>query len=328
MKAFRTTTSDGPAGLCLADAPEPSHGPDELLVAVRATALNRADLLQTKGLYPAPAGAPRDIPGLEYAGEVLATGDRVTRWRPGDRIMGIVPGGAWAERLAVHQDEALPVPTALSFTDAAAVPEAFATAFDALVLQGALRYGSTVLVHAATSSVGLAAAQLCRALGARAIGTGRDAAKLERARALTGMDCVPVAREAPAFAATVRAQTGGAGCHLLLDLVGGSFAAESVEALAEGGTWLLLGLLGGASATLPLGRLLQRRLRLVGSTLRSRGLGERLALAGELRRTLVPLLEAGAVAPVVGAVVDPQGLVPALERMSRNELFGKVVVAW
>src|SRR5271168_4381878 len=182
MKALRIIHPGSESGIELADAPEPVTGPADLLVQVHATALNRADLLQVLGRYPPPKDAPQDIPGLEYAGTVVAVGPKALRFKPGDRVMGLVSGGAFAERLVTQEREALPIPEVLSFERAAAVPEAFLTAFDALVLQGGMRPHARVLIHAVASGVGTAALQLVRAFRGEALGTARGAGKLERCR--------------------------------------------------------------------------------------------------------------------------------------------------
>ena len=204
MKVFRTTGAGGPEVLSLDERPELTPGPSELLIGVRATALNRADLLQVKGQYAPPPDVPADVPGLEYAGEVLAVGPRCRRFKPGDRVMGLVGGGAWAEQLTIHEREALPMPEGMDFTDAAALPEVYLTAFDALVLQGGMRPGETALVHAVASGVGSAAAQLCRAMGVRVVGTGRNAKKLERAREWGVEHTVLVDGTPPRFAEAVK----------------------------------------------------------------------------------------------------------------------------
>jgi putative PIG3 family NAD(P)H quinone oxidoreductase len=326
MRAFRIAQPTGPRGLALAEVAEPGFGPDEVQVQVRATALNRADLLQTMGRYPAPAGAPQDIPGLEFSGEVAAVGARVTRWKVGDRVMGLVGGGAWAERLVTHERELARVPSNLSFAEAAAIPEAFLTAWDALVTQGGLSLGQSVLIHAVASGVGTAAAQICREFQARAVGTGRTAAKVERARAL-GLAGTVVVGEKPAFAAEVRALLPG-GVELALDLVGGAWTAETLEAMAPKGTLMLVGLVAGASATLPLGTLLSKRLRVIGTAMRSRALEEKIAVAQQLDRRLVPLFEAKRLAPIVDAVLPMTELAAALERVANNDTFGKLVLTW
>jgi putative PIG3 family NAD(P)H quinone oxidoreductase len=295
---------------------------------VHATALNRADLLQLKGHYAAPPDAPPDVPGLEYAGEVLAVGLRVRRFRVGDRVMGIVGGGAWAERLTVHEREALPVPEGLALADAAALPEAYLTAFDALVLQGGLLAGERVLIHAVASGVGSAAAQLCRALGASVVGTGRTAAKLARASEWGVGHTVAVEGSPPRFLDAVREATGGRGVDLALDLVGGGWLPETLEAMAPRGRVLLVGLVAGGRAEVDLGLVLRKRLRLTGTVLRSRPPEEKMALAQAAERHLVPLFHTGALRPVIDAVLPITAMREALERLARNETVGKLVLRW
>ncbi len=328
MHVFRTTGAGGPEVLSLEERPDLSPGPSELLVRVRATALNRADLLQLRGGYAPPPDVPQDVPGLEYAGEVLAVGPRVRRFRPGDRVMGLVGGGAWAEQLTVHEREALPMPEGMDFTDAAALPEAYLTAFDALVLQGGLRTGETVLVHAVASGVGSAAALLCRAMGVGVVGTGRNATKLERAREWGVERTVLVDGTPPRFAEAVRQATGGRGVDLALDLVGGDYLPETLEALAPQGRVMLVGLVAGSRTQVNLGLLLMKRLRLTGTVLRSRPLEEKIALAHAAERHLLPLFHSGALKPVIDAVVPMRDIRDALARMASNETVGKLVLRW
>lgn len=328
MHVFRTTGAGGPEVLSLEERPALSPGPPELLVRVRASALNRADLLQIRGNYAPPPDVPADVPGLEYAGEVLAVGPRVRRFRPGDRVMGLVGGGAWAEQLTVHEREALPIPEGMDFTDAAALPEVYLTAFDALVLQGGLRTGETVLVHAIASGVGSAATLLCRAMGVRVIGTGRNATKLERAREWGVEQTVLVDGTPPRFAEAVRQATGGRGVDLALDLVGGDYVPETLEALAPQGRVMLVGLVAGSRTQVNLGILLMKRLRLTGTVLRSRPLEEKIALAQAAERHLLPLFRSGALKPVIDAVVPMKDIRDALTRMASNETVGKVVLRW
>ncbi len=326
MQAAISASARGPEGLTFEEVPAPTAGPDEVVIAVRATALNRADLLQTLGLYPAPPGVPRDIPGLEYSGEVAAVGSRVTRWREGDQVMGLVAGGAWAERVVAHEREVLAMPRGLSFSEAAAIPEAFATAWDALVAQGGLSAGDRVLVHAVASGVGTAALQLCRWLGASVVGTGRSAAKLDRARAL-GLEHAVLVQDG-AFAAEVKRLTGGHGADLALDLVGGAWFPETLEAMAPRGTVMLVGLVAGAAAEVPLRTVLGKRLRVQGTTLRARPLEEKIAVARALEARLVPAFEAGKLAPVIDSVLPMRQLPRALARLANNDSFGKLVLTW
>lgn len=321
-------SGEGPRGLSMKDVAAPSCGPDELRVGVKASALNRADLLQTLGLYPAPAGVPSDIPGLEYAGEVLEVGARVTRWKKGDRVMGLVAGGAWAEQLVTHEREAIAMPEGLEFSRAAAIPEAFITSFDALALQGQLTAGTQVLIHAVASGVGTAALQLCALFGARPIGTGRNAAKLERATHLGLRDTVLVNAEQPHFADRVKALTSGRGVDLVLDLVGGDWLPQTLDAMAPQGTLMLVGLVAGASAEVPLRTVLGKRLTVIGTTLRARPLEEKIAVARSFEQLLVPHFKTTRLAPVIDRVVPIVEAPAALERLAANDSFGKTVLTW
>ncbi|MER2562489.1 MAG: NAD(P)H-quinone oxidoreductase [Myxococcaceae bacterium] len=326
MKALVMTAGEGPRGLSVKDAPSPTCGPDEVRVAVKASALNRADLLQTMGLYPAPKGVPADIPGLEYAGEVVELGARVTRWKKGDRVMGLVGGGAWAEELVTHEREAIAMPAGASFANAAAIPEAFMTAWDALSLQGGMTAGTQVLVHAIASGVGTAAMQLCALHGARAIGTGRNASKLERIKNLGLQDTVLVSDGT--FANRVKALTNDRGVDLVLDLVGGDWLPETLDAMAPQSTLMLVGLVGGASAEVPLRTVLGKRIRVIGTTLRARNLEEKLAVARRFEHQLVPHFAAGRLGPVVENTVPFTETPKALERLAANDTFGKTVLTW
>jgi NADPH:quinone reductase len=328
------------AELELREVPTPEPGPGQARVRVRACAVNRADLLQRHGLYPAPPDAPRDIPGLEVAGEVDAVGEGTTDVRVGDRVFGIVSGGAYAEAVVVHARTLAPIPSvgdkAMGFVEAAAMPEAFITAYDAIVLQCGLSAGETVLVHAVGSGVGTAAVQIARAIGAKAIGTARSEEKLARARLLgmtAGIVTKPSADGSPSFAARVRELTGGAagnpsfgGADVVLELVGGSYVAESLASLADRGRLVLVGLMAGPRADIDLGLVLRRRLRLFGTVLRSRPLEEKIAAAQVLVRNLCPLIAEGKLAPIVDRVFPLERAAEAHERMASNASFGKIVL--
>lgn len=326
MKAVVSKLGEGPQGVRVMDVPAPTCGPEEIVVDVKATALNRADLLQTMGLYPAPPGVPAEIPGLEYSGVVAAVGARVTRWKQGDRVMGIVAGGAWAEQLVTHEREALAIPKALDFAAAAAVPEAFITAYDALVTQAGMTRGHQVLVHAVTSGVGTAALQLCRFFGATPIGTGRSEAKLERATKLGLTHAVLVKNDT--FAARVKQLTQGAGCDIALDLVGASYFPETLDALARGGVLMVVGFVGGVTAEVPLRTILSKKLHVIGTTLRSRPLEEKILAAREFEARVVPGFDQGLLVPVVDSTLPMTSIAAALERMANNDTFGKLVLTW
>jgi putative PIG3 family NAD(P)H quinone oxidoreductase len=321
MRAVVHSDHGGPETLAIREIDDPAVSSGHIRVRVRATALNRADILQRKGGYAAPPGWPADIPGLEYAGEVDVTGPGVTRWRRGDRVMGIVGGGAHAELLVVGEDEALPVPDGLSPTEAAAVPEAFLTAFDALTVRGRLRRGERVLVHAVGSGVGTAAVQLARALGAAVLGTSRTRAKLERARAL-GLDTA-IVTDGGSF----RGQVGDP-VHLVIDVLGAPAFADNLAVLAPLGRLVLLGFLAGSRGELDLGPVLRKRLEIVGSLMRVRSAEERAALAGAARTGLLPLLESRAVGPVIDRVLPMDAIAEAHRVMEGNGTFGKIVLEW
>lgn len=323
MRAIVITRHGGPEVLEPRDVPLPEPGPREIRVRVHATAVNRADLLQRAGHYPAPAGVPADIPGLEYAGVVDAAGPDVTRWRGGDRVMGLVGGGSYADCVVTHEDEAIAVPAGLDLVRAAAVPEAFITAHDALFTQMRLRDGEALLIHAVGSGVGTAALQLAKAAGATVIGTQRSQWKLEKATSL-GLD---VALEAGAdFADGVRAATGGRGVDGILDLVGGPYLAGNLKCIALRGRILLVGLVAGARHELDMRLLLARRATIIGTVLRARDLEEKVAVSRAFERDVLPLLEGGAIAPVIDDVLPLADAARAHEIVSANRNFGKIVL--
>lgn len=315
-----------PEVLEVREVPPPTPSSHEVLVRVHASALNRADLLQRVGRYPAPAGWPADIPGLEFAGEVAATGSDATRWRPGDRVFGLAGGGAHAEYLVVHEATIAAIPDALTWHEAAAIPEAFITAHDAMVTQGGLRAGEFVVVHAVASGVGLAAVQVARAWGARTFGTSRNASKLAIAQSL-GMDegiALPVALDP--FAPAVAAWSGGHGADLTLDLVGGGYLPASIQAAAPRGRILLVGAVGGGTAQVDVRQILGKRLTLQGTVMRSRSLEERIAVAARFAAEVVPRVARGELVPSIDAVFPLSEIAAAHRRLESNETVGKVVI--
>jgi NADPH:quinone reductase len=326
MRAIVITRSGGPEVLEEHERPIPEPGEGEILVRVHASALNRADLLQRLGRYPAPAGAPRDVPGLEYAGEVAAVGERAGLWAVGSRVMGIVGGGGHAEYLTVHEREAIRVPAALSWEEAAAIPEVFLTAWDALSTQLELGAGERLLIHAVGSGVGTAALQLARAAGATVIGTSRTPAKLLRAVEL-GLD-TPIEAGAVSWAERVMEATEGAGVHAILDLVGGALLPDNLRVLSPRGRLLVVGTMGGSRAELDMRLLLARRLRVQGTVLRSRSRDERIALARGFSDAVLPLLSSGAVRPVIDDVLPFARIAEGHGRLEGNATFGKIVLRW
>jgi putative PIG3 family NAD(P)H quinone oxidoreductase len=322
MRAVVYTAAGGIDVIQIRDVASPEVGPGQIRVRVRAAGLNRADIHQRRGHYPAPPGWPADIPGLEYAGDVESAGPGVTRWSPGDRVMGLVGGGAHAELVVVHQDEALPVPPGMSFTDAAAIPEAFLTAWDALHTRGRLAPGDRVLIHAVASGIGTAATQVAQLLGAGTVlGTSRAAAKLDRAREY-GLD-VPILSTSGSLAAAV-----GEPVNLILDVLGGPALNESLALLALRGRLILLGFLQGSQATLDLSPILRKRLEVIGTVMRTRTPSERVELIQQFQNQFFSHFVSGQARPVVGAVHAMSEIAAAHQAMERDETFGKTVLVW
>lgn len=300
-------------------------GAHELAIDVAAAGLNRADLLQRRGLYPPPPGYPPEVPGLEYAGTVAACGQHVTAFKVGDRVMGILGGGGMATRIVVHEREAIAVPASLSLAQAAAIPEVFLTAFDALFLQAEVKMGEQVVIHAVGSGVGTAMLQLAHQAGAQVIGTSRSAEKLERAKAIAPLRGI-VPKDG-LFAEAV-AELTGLGAQVILDPIGAAYLEQNVRALAPRGRLVLFGTLGGFASELPIAVLMGKRARIIGTVLRSRPLEEKAAVAQAFIRQALPLFDAGKLRPVVDEVFPMSNIRGAHTRLERNDSFGKLVLQW
>ncbi len=333
MRAIVLTAHGGPEVLRISRAPDPIAGPEDVLVEVRAASVNRADLAQRQGHYPQPGPAPaHEIPGLDFAGTVCAVGPRALRHRVGDRVFGLLAGGGYAEKVAVHERMAMPTPPALSDEQAAALPEAYLTAFDALFAQAGLRPGEAVLVHAIGSGVGTAALQLGRWAGATVYGTARSADKCRRAEAMGAAFAVDMAAPGADFAAAVSAANAGRGVDVVLDLVGAGYLARNLAALAPRGRMVTLATVGGRHAELDLGVVMAKRVRLTGSGLRGRGIEEKIALSQAFERQALPAFGPpdGAVParlwPVVDRVLPWTEAAEAHRVLEAGEAFGKVVL--
>ena len=325
MRAVVIPAPGGPEVLRIEQRRLPVAGSGEILIRVHGSAMNRADVLQRQGRYPPPPGAPADIPGMELAGVVAARGVGSNRWAVGARVFGLVAGGAHADYAVAHEDTMSAIPDAIAWESASAIPEAFITAGDALDQAHAVA-GDAVLIHAVASGVGLAAVQLVRARGGVPLGTSRSAGKMERARELGMADGFDAAAGLESLAQWVRDRTGGRGANVALDLVGGAYLRPTLEALAPRGTVMLIGTVAGAEATIPLGVVLRKRLTIRGTVLRSRTLEERAHDARAFASSVVPLLAAGTVKPVIDRVFSLEQVVEAHRAIESNQTVGKVVL--
>ena len=328
MKAVVLTAYGDLDVLTIAEVADPVPGPEEVLIDIVATALNRADLLQRRGLYPSPplAGftppAP-EIPGMEFSGRVAALGGRVTSWSVGEEVMGIVGGGSYAQRLVIHEHQLMRIPTTVSVEDAAAIPEVWITAFDALVAQGGLTSGRTALVHAGASGVGTAAIQICKALGARVIVTA-SAGKLAACREL-GAD-LAIDYATMDFVAECMSFTNGVGVDVVLDVIGGDYVDKNIAAIRVGGRIVQVGTMGGGRTEVNIGMLLPKRASLIGTVLRARPLSEKIAITQRFVAEILPLFDAGLVKPVIDSRYPLSAIADAHAYMETNANVGKILI--
>jgi putative PIG3 family NAD(P)H quinone oxidoreductase len=321
MRAVVLRSYGPPDVLTIEDVPDPVPGPEEIVVDVVATALNRADLLQRQGLYPGPP-ADVEIPGLEFSGHVSARGERARLWDVGDAVMGLVGGGAYATKVTLHERQAMAVPSPVSVADAAAIPEVFITAWDALVLQGGLTPGRWALVHAGASGVGTAAIQIAKAIGAR-VAVTCSAGKGDACRGL-GADVVLV--RSPNDWLTEAQATVPGGFHTVLDVVGGDEVNRNVTALAVGGRIVQVGVMAGGTPPVNIGMLLPKRATLVGTVLRARPLEEKIAVSRRFAAEMLPLFETKALKPVIDGRFPLADIRLAHARMETNANVGKILI--
>ena len=322
MRAVVLRSHGGPEVLTLEDVADPVPGPDEVLIDVAATAVNRADLLQRMGLYPDPRNRQPEIPGLEFAGTVSAVGERVTMWRPGDRVMGIDAGGGYASRVATHERQLLAVPAGIDLIDAAAIPEVFLTAWDALVLQGGLTSGRWALVHAGASGVGTAAIQIAVAVGARVAVT----CSAGKAGVCSSLGAHLVLQRSPHDWLTDARAAVPAGFDTILDVIGGEEVDRNLQAVATKGTIVQVGLMGGGRTQVNVGRLLERRAHWVGTTLRTRPTEEKIAVTRRFATEVLPLFDDGRLHPVIDSRFPLSRVADAHRHMEANSNAGKIVI--
>jgi NADPH2:quinone reductase len=323
MTAIGIRAPGGPEVLVPEERPVPTPGPSEILVAVKAAGVNRPDVLQRRGLYPPPKGAP-DIPGLEIAGEVVACGPEVKRWREGDHVAALVIGGGYAQYCVSHETHALPAPANLTTVEAAALPETFFTVWHNVFERGALKSGETLLVHGGSSGIGTTAIQLAKAFGARVITTAGSAEKCAACRAL-GAD-LAIDYKSEDFVAATKAATSGGGADVILDMVGGDYIERNYEAAAVEGRIVQIGFQGSSRATVDFRRILLKRLHHTGSTLRSRSVADKAAIARAVEEKLWPLVAAGRVRPVMDRTFPLTAAADAHARMESSAHIGKIVL--
>lgn len=321
MRVIEIEGGKGPAeALRLAERPQPEPAPGEIRIRVRAAGVNRPDIVQRLGHYPAPPGAS-DILGLEVAGEVEALGEGVTRWKLGDRVCALLGGGGYADYAMVDARHALPVPDSLDFVQAAALPETVFTVFTNVFEGGGLKAGETLLIHGATSGIGVMAIQMAKAAGARVIATSRGAAKAEAALAL-GADVSLDATTADLLAEIKAA----GGADVVLDMVGAAYAELNLNALKPGGRWVVIATLTGALAQIDLMRVMLKRIVLTGSTLRSRTADEKARLAAAVEQTVWPWVAPGKVRAKVEATFPLDQAAAAHQRLETGDHVGKIVL--
>ena len=326
MKAAWIARSGGPEVLEIRDVQRPVPPPESVLVRVRVAGLNRADLLQREGKYPPPPGFPAEIPGIEFAGEVEQIGPLVRSWKPGQRVFGVIGGAAHAEYLAIHERLVAGIPPNLDWKQAAAVPEVFITAHDALWKQAALRPGEAVLINAVGSGVGIAAVQLARAMNARALGTSRTPEKIEKAKEYGLKDGTVLRDNLDELAEAADRWTQGKGFDVFLDLVGGSYPGAVQKMMALKGRMVFIGTMAGSRYELDARYVMSKRLCLRGTVLRARPLEEKIAVTQAFAREVVPLLANGTLRPVVDSSFSLGEIAAAHQRLESNQTFGKVVI--
>jgi putative PIG3 family NAD(P)H quinone oxidoreductase len=323
VRAAVVTSYGGPESIAVEDVPDPEPSRDEILLRVVSSAINRADTMQRQGAYPDPRGrAGPEILGLEFAGTVVAIGAGVTSWKVGDAVMGIEAGGCNAELVTTHERQALPVPANVTLADAAAIPEVFLTAWDALVVQGGLTSGRWALVHAGASGVGTAAILLAKAIGAR-IAVTCSAGKADACRQL-GADLV--LERSPADWAAALKDAVPEGVDTVLDVVGGEEANRNLASVRSQGTIVQVGLMGGGQTPVNLGLLLVKRVHWIGTALRTRPLEQKIALAQRFRREVIPLFESGSLRPVIDSRFTLDDIVEAHRHMDANANVGKILL--
>ena len=323
MTAIGIKSPGGPEVLVPEERPVPAPGPSEILVRVRAAGVNRPDVMQRKGQYPPPPGAP-DIPGLEIAGEVVTVGEKVRHWKTGDKVCALVSGGGYAEYCLTDESTALPVPKGYSFVEAAALPETFMTVWHNVFERGALKSGETLLIHGGSSGIGTTAIMLAKQFGAKVIVTAGSPEKCEACRKLGADVAIDYGKED--FVAATKQATNGKGADLILDMIGGDYVDRNFEAAAVEGRIVQIATQKGPKVTIDLRRLMLKRLTHTGSTLRARPVADKAAIARALQEQVWPLLESGKVRPVIDSTYPLARAAEAHTRMETSLHIGKIML--
>lgn len=322
MRAVVLRSHGGPESLTIEEVPDPVGGPEDVIVRVRSTALNRADLLQVMGMYPNPRPAALEIPGLEFSGTVKSVGERVTMWQPGDEVMGIEAGGAYAELIATHERQLMKVPSTVGVADAAAIPEVFLTAWDALVVQGGLTSGRWALVHAGASGVGTAGIQIAKSISAR-IAVTSSSGKMTLCRSL-GADLV--LERSPSDWLTEALAAVPDGFDTILDVIGGDEIDRNLKAVAMKGRILQVGLMAGSTVPVNVYALMGRRASWIGTMLRARPIDEKIALTRRFAAEMLPLFDVGTLKPVIDSRYPFDQIADAHRHMAANANAGKIMI--
>lgn len=323
MQAIEISEFGSPDVLRLIETPEPTFGPDDMLIDVVSAGVNRADVMQRKGHYPPPAGVS-ELPGLEVSGHIAALGENVTGWEVGQEVCALLSGGGYATRVAVDASLALPVPAGVDVRDAAALPEVVATVWSNLILEAGLQSGETVLIHGGSSGIGTMAIQIAKSLGARVAVTAGSAEKLATCREL-GAD-ITINYHEQDFVAELKEATHGRGADVILDVVGAAYLGRNVAALSQGGRMVVIGLLGGAKGELPIGLLLSKRGRIIATSLRARPLPERAEIIESVRTHVWPHIEEGQIRPIIDATYPLVEAVQAHRDLEASGHIGKLLL--
>jgi NADPH2:quinone reductase len=324
MKAIVITQPGEPSVLQIAERPKPAYEANEVLIKVAAAGVNRPDVKQREGKYPPPAGVVQDIPGLEIAGIIVETGAAVTRWKVGDKVCALVAGGGYAEYCNAPELQCLPIPDGLSFIEAASLPETYFTVWSNVFDRGNFKDGETLLVHGGSSGIGVAAIQIAKALGRTIYVTAGSEEKCRSCEALGATKAINYKTER--FAAIIEQLTGGKGVDVILDMIGGDYTPSNIQSLAVEGRLVMINTMNGKDVQVDLARVMMKRLTITGSTLRSREVEFKGAIAQNLQKHIWPLLASGAIKPVIYKTFKPGEAAKAHELMESSSHTGKIML--